>query len=521
MGLLTRLRGPKAKREAPVEDAPLFLITGRPRSATEPRPFQRFPDEYRNTAPSQRADRPAPALTIPSSASAVSHNDVATPHDASSSTYSPSRLGDSSGWQGQPKRPSCELYDDGGLAEEIEDSPQRERFTPPLQDEWRVATDSMPVDPSSSPPPPSSFPARRLLRRASGKLKDLKMLRPVSRGATERSDFPNPGSSAGQSQGAYSTISLFSAHSTSDLALPSTSPGKESVALSVPRRARALSSSSAKDVIGLFPTTAPFSRALGRSVAADPSSDSPPTPLLDGQTTPALNDSPHAPSSRWKKTPGRSERPSTALGVPSMSCATYLSHISPPPKGLPAHDLAGRKGLVCHIVQTRTLEESRTKSKRKGALQVTLKGLPPSSTPPSHTTETVMSRFEDEVHQFMQEDILRGTDAQVGTVGCLGKRCASLTYHDSAIRTSISPTSSSRLVGRWEWTRAACDCTRCLTLWKLSSSSSSIAVGCLEPRVLSRHRPLPGPPFDYQRLRPLSRQRQERSGGQRLRQSTG
>lgn len=314
--------------------------------------------------------------------------------------------------------------------QEITVTPPEERTTP-LWDEVEVDAD------------PSSSRAGRLLRRASGKLKDKRsLLRPTSR-KEESSDDEEGGGTTGRSLGNNSSISLASIATTMSARIyrPSgdllqhsrAEPHPPSVATgSAFRRARAASSASTKEIPAIPPASPNFSKPFSRG--AGEKSDGSETPslpntntgigLLDFTTSFGQDESTVSPS-RWKRSGGKSSsssaRPFTASSAnPATTIQTYLSQLSPPPRGLAANDVEGRQALVCYYVQRKSLEEVRKgKNKINHSLVASLK-LPITPSSPNTTSscsnavsmDSLIECLENELHRFMEEDFRQGANVQ-------------------------------------------------------------------------------------------------------------
>jgi len=404
-----------------------MIITGRPRAATEPRllPIKLTTSVGEQGSFSQgiRKNRAAPIpnfdqstftilQTRDGSPPNITHSPRPDPLVSSSLATSP-HLGVSSLQQRQE-----ELFNDGGVAEEIADS-ERPSWDNQLE-----------MDPPSSSSSSTPSRAGRLLRRASGKFLDKKSKK------EGRGELEFEGAGAGRSLTSSSSISLASIASTMSTRMTKHNPELNlqnrdhpptSATSSAFRRARALSSASAKDAISLLPN---YSRSFSRNTGASKEEaatamEMPLTPPhtgigLFGATLPLGQEesSISAPPSRWKKTTGKSTRPSTASGAVAShtpSFQTYLLRLSPPPRGMATHDTEGRKALVCHYVQKRKLEEMRNKGKPKPSLSGSLKmPLTPSMPSPSGVNmDSIIEWLEDSFHRFMEEEIRQGADVQL------------------------------------------------------------------------------------------------------------
>lgn len=310
----------------------------------------------------------------------------------------------------------------------------------------------------------SSLPSKgatKLFRRASEKINDIPLLRLSSRNANYSNENVYT-SQVGRTFPNFSNVSLASIASNrsgrvnkvrpSEM-IRSQSQDQSPSSKGIFRRSRAISTSSSKDFSPLVSSPASFSskpfprhhfRGQGDedNVEASNSTGMSHQGKIDDDCS-----SPNLLVSRWRKTSTKIVRPATTTSAGSPLHAahvqTYISHLSPPPRGLAMDDLEGRMNLICQYVQRRTFEEKKRIAKASNRRPLTASSASSSSnnalvsptTIPS--TEEIMTRLENEFHQFMSEDVQEEGNAQkyktlnyaaifIEARRCLGMESASL-----------------------------------------------------------------------------------------------
>jgi hypothetical protein len=288
------------------------------------------------------------------------------------------------------------------------------KSTPPKDDKIEPREDLHGLGVSSSS---SKGGTNRLFRRASEKVIDRRLSRQSS-----RNGYDDLLETLGRSLSSTSHLSMTSLASTRSFAAASNKQdvdshgGRSSPSLNtVWRRGRAASSASSKENSPPLSSPASFSRPFSRSQVEINSTESPLTPhTSNGPVSfPSVSPPPDdeeglVVTHRWRKLSKKTLRARHSNGADSDSIQLYMLRLSPPPRGLAADDIVGRKRVVCSYVHGRLSEEKRKST--KSAYMRPLTAAP--STLPTTTAEDCIETLEDVFQTWMNEDIKQESDAQ-------------------------------------------------------------------------------------------------------------